>query len=185
MDFASVAWAAEAVAVSSGAVAGGGGGITAMSPEHWAMGAGAAILTALAPALFKRLKAGAAALPGRLVDAARARWQSKLTRREVDADLDRLAHKVAWAVAEYAEAKLPDSGAGPERMAMLRTMACSLPFGIGWAARMFWPEIQEALEAALAAADAQAKEIAGHGKPAVQPAPPAQPAPTAGGGQSG
>lgn len=175
---------AAEVAISTATTAAGGGAGGAMTPEHWAVGAASLLLTVLAPALFRHAKAMAVDLPGHLVAMARARWQKKLDRKEVDADLDRLAHKMAWAVAEYAEAKLPNSGMGAERMAMLKTMACSLPFGIGLVVRIFWSEIRDMLEAALRGADAEAKAIAAHGQlpvpalpaPAQEP-PPAPPVP--------
>ena len=96
-------------------------------------------------------------VPGLLFIYFKRRWQDKLSKKEVDADLDELVHTWGIALVKYAEKKIPDQGMGPERMNLIIALMKNLP-AIGWVFTVYEKECREFIQNFVKAFDEESKK---------------------------
>ena len=116
------------------------------------------------PWFFLKAKAWAKTAPHDFLVKAKAKWQAKIEKGEIDADADELVKAVGIAVARYAERRLPDKGLGAERMDLIVRTAKAVPY-IGWVVAKYEKDFREFFEIFVESMDAELKEQTGDAQP--------------------
>lgn len=125
--------------------------------KGWAI---VAIIALIVPFAIKKAHDWAKTAPHDFLVKAKATWQAKIDKGEVDADADELVKAVGIAVAKYAEKKIPDRGMGQAKMDYIVKIAKSIPY-VGWIVARYEKDFRDFFEIFVKAMDQEMKDQAG------------------------